>query len=663
MLSDKQGPEIAPAKGDEAVGAAVAEAEERYQQLIANAPFGVILVRQGIVVRTNQAMLRILRTDRDDELVGHPVLDMIHPAYRAQARERLGRLMARQAAMVEPLEQPLLRSDGTLARAIIYGQTVTIRGEVLVQGFVADISERALVEDELRRTRDHWARTFDVLDDAVVIYSTDKHIKLMNQRAKELFDVLFVETDGRVWLRQFHAHGQRRPDCPVCSTFATGDRATFEVVDSEGGRVFEGRSIPWPAPDGEIETVVLVIRDVTEQRRGEQHRRALELQLLQAHKMESIGRLAGGIAHDFNNLLTAILGYSDVALAKVPAEHPVVDLLRRVRGAGERAATLTRQLLAFSRTQVLATSATDVNAVILEFLRIVERIIGEDIVIETRLASKVPALMVDPGQLEQVLLNLVVNARDAMPTGGRLLISTETLMVGGEDVESLAAAFTDRPEPGTYVKLVVKDSGIGIPPDVLPLVFEPFFTTKERDKGTGLGLSTVYGVVKQHRGHLGVASVQGKGTAFTILLPVVAVPDGDVAQLGAVADVAGGTETVLVVDDDDLVRQLVATVLDALGYRVLSASDAAAAMALAQQDDEKIDLLLTDVVMPSMHGMELAERLKALRPSLKVAFMSGYPDDHLPRGELDTIAASLIEKPLTPAALGRFVRAQLDRPR
>ncbi|MEK7703514.1 MAG: ATP-binding protein [Myxococcota bacterium] len=642
---------------------AAPEAEERYQRLIANAPFGVLLVRQGVIVRVNAALCRILGCDHEAHLAGRPVLDIIHPDFRVVARERLGKLMSGQAVLVEPLEQLLIRRDGTMASVIIYGQAVTIDGEPHIQGFIADISERVAIEDELRRTRDSWARTFDVVDDAIVIYSTDRRVTLMNQRARGLFDALFVEIDGRAWLRQFHPGGMPNDTCPSCAAFRTAQPTTFELIDNEGGRVFEGRAFPWVAPGGAIESVVLVIRDVTAQRHGEQQRRSLELQLLQAHKMESIGRLAGGIAHDFNNLLTAILGYCDVALAKLPDGHPVIDAVQRVRGAGERAADLTRQLLAFGRKQVLVTQPTDINAVITALLRIVERIIGEDITVETRLAASLPGLLVDPGQIEQVLLNLVVNARDAMPTGGRVIIATDQVLLGDGDREAWTQALTESPAPGAYVRLTVHDTGVGIPASVLPLVFEPFYTTKPRDRGTGLGLATVHGVVKQHHGHVGVTSQRGQGTTFTVLLPVTSGPTTELTERAPDSELVRGNETVLVVDDDELVRQLVTTVLDALGYRVLSASDGPSALTLLQQPGENIDLLLTDVVMPTMHGVELAERSVRRQPSLKIAFMSGYADGHLPPRAAQRLGAELLEKPLTPVALARFVRAQLDRTR
>ena len=400
---------------------------------------------------------------------------------------------------------------------------------------------------------------------------------------------------------------------------------------------------------GEIVGFQAVARDLRE-------RRALEVRLGQAQKMEAVGQLAGGIAHDFNNLLTAVSGYSELLLAKLAPSDPLRRDVEEIRKAGERAAVLTRQLLAFSRRQVLQPKVVDVNDVIQETEEMLRRLIGEHIELETKPSRKLARVRADPGQLGQVIVNLAVNARDAMPDGGRLTIEAANVKM------STARAARYPPMPaGAYVRLAVTDTGVGMDAETRARVFEPFFTTKEPGSGTGLGLATVYGIVKQSDGFVFVTSERGRGATFEIFLPEVEEEVDGRAEPPRASPLFG-EETILLVEDDAVVRELVREILEANGYSVLEAAQGEEAIAICRGHDGPIDLLLTDTVMPRMGGRELAEHVRNERPQTRILFMSGYTQvgfdglGGLPAG------VAFIQKPFSPTALAARVRDVLDEP-
>ena len=405
---------------------------------------------------------------------------------------------------------------------------------------------------------------------------------------------------------------------------------------------------------GEASAVLGSARDITERKRAEEQQRNLEGQLAQAQKMESVGRLAGGIAHDFNNLLTIVLGYAEMALASSGGLTPVVQAsVQRILKAGERARDLTRQLLAFARKQTLEMKVLDLNEVVMGFEKMLARLIGEDIQVQTLLDPSIGPVEADAAQIEQVLLNLAVNARDAMPDGGRLAIET-----AGVVLDDAYASVHLGVEPGTYVMLTVSDTGCGMDAETLRMAFEPFFTTKGPGKGTGLGLAMVYGIVKQHRGHVSVYSEVGIGTTFKIHLPRAIEIGHDGLAPSAPAGVIRGTETILVVEDDTAVRQLTHTALTALGYDVIEAESGRDAIRLAAER-ETIHLLLTDVIMPEMSGREVCEQVAALHPGIKVLYMSGYTANVIAHhGVLDE-GVHLLQKPFTQESLAQKIREVL----
>jgi two-component system, cell cycle sensor histidine kinase and response regulator CckA len=381
----------------------------------------------------------------------------------------------------------------------------------------------------------------------------------------------------------------------------------------------------------------------------------LEGQLRQAQKMEAIGRLAGGVAHDFNNLLTAINGYSEMLLADLASDDPRRAHVEEIARAGERGAELTQQLRIFSRKEVVTPEVLDLNAIVSDTERLLRRLIGEDVRLTTLLTQDLWRIRADPGQLQQVLLNLAVNARDAMPQGGQILIETANLTLDVPAPHTYGTA-----PPGDYVMLAVSDTGCGMDDETLSHIFEPFFTTKEANKGTGLGLSTVYGIVQQSEGHIWVGTEPGHGTAFRIYLPRATDTATTPVPPAAPAVVAPGTETVLLVEDDEQVRGLMATALQASGYTVLEASQGDEAVQLAARHGGPIHLLVTDVVLPGLGGREVARAVAAHHQDLAVLYVSGYTDRAALQDDVPDWDSALLQKPFTPLALARKVRQVLD---
>ena len=410
------------------------------------------------------------------------------------------------------------------------------------------------------------------------------------------------------------------------------DGSIIDVEISAGRILWEGR-----------DAALVVARDVTERRR-------MEERLAEAEKMEAVGRLAGGVAHDFNNLLTVISGYAAILRDDPTATEPLEEIVH----AAEQATALTRQLLAFSRRQVMNPEAVDVNEIVGGMRSMLERIIGDDIHVAVRLADAVAPVEADRAQIERVVLNLAANARDAMPQGGRLTIETADVMLD----ESYSATHGDV-TPGPHVLLAVSDTGAGMSEEVRRRLFEPFFTTKAGG-GTGLGLATVFGVVKQSGGSIFVYSEEGRGTTFKIYLPASTAPLPRAAEAEEAAETGDGSETIVVVEDDESVRELVRLMLEGCGSEILSAPDADAAARICSEHPRGVDMLLTDVVMPEVGGRVLAERLTALFPDLRVLFMSGYSDEAVFRHGIIRPDTSFIEKPFSQAALARKVREVLD---
>jgi two-component system cell cycle sensor histidine kinase/response regulator CckA len=400
---------------------------------------------------------------------------------------------------------------------------------------------------------------------------------------------------------------------------------------------------------GGLECVSFVV-DISE-------RKQLEIQLRQAHKMEAIGRLAGGVSHDFNNLLAVILGYSDLVLDALPPDHPAVKKVEMIRKAGASAADLTRQLLAFSRQQMLQPRVLNVRDIVERTQELLSRLIGEDIQFSTSLEPSLGCVRADPGQIEQVLVNLIVNARDAMPQGGRLTIEARNVVLDDSYVDAHEPVI-----PGPYVMLAVEDAGCGMDQKTQSRIFDPFFTTKALGKGTGLGLATVYGIVKQSGGYIWVYSELGEGTVFKVYLPRVEQDAQETEPSDPVQLITQNCETILLAEDSASLREMAREYLSSVGYTILEAASGEEALQKARDFDGTIHLLLTDVVMPGMSGPDLARQMVSLRPRIKLIFVSGYTGDAIARqGVLDPSVA-FIQKPYRPKALARKIREVLGVP-
>ena len=506
------------------------------------------------------------------------------------------------------------------------------------------------LEEQIRHAKKEWEQTFDTVPDPVLILDEQFRVKRANRATTRVLGLEFSQLIGQPCYQVVHGRAEPPPECPLQRMLASGKEARCDIEEPRLGKIFDATATPLHNSGVAVLGCVEVLREITERKR-------VEGQLRQSQKMEAVGQLAGGVAHDFNNLLTAITGYSDLALARLREGDRLRKYVQEIKKAGERAASLTRQLLAFSRRQVLVPQVLDLNSVVGHLQKMLRRLIGEDIDLVTIAAPDLGCVRADPGQMEQVIMNLAVNARDAMPReGGKLTIETANVDLD----ESYTRSHLDV-TPGSYAMLAVSDAGCGMDAETLSHIFEPSYTTKEEAKETGLGLATVYGIVKQSGGHISVASDPGKGTTFKIYLPRVEGSIVPVRPRHAAGKSAHGTETVLLVEDDLTVRDVVREVLQSRGYTVLEATGSNEALEIGErQASRPIHLMLTDVVMPEMSGPQLADRLACLHPKMKVLYMSGYADAAVARHVKLSRDVPYLQKPFAAEALARKVRETLD---
>jgi PAS domain S-box-containing protein len=524
---------------------------------------------------------------------------------------------------------------------------------------VSRLVERARSEEALRESEERFRLTFAQAAVGLAHVNTAGRWLLVNQK---LCDILGYSAEelSRLTFQQITYPGDLGETIANARTLLAGEIENYCVekryVRKDGSPVWVELTVSLARDfGGRPKYFIGVIEDISGRKQAEAALKRSEEQLRQSQKLEAIGRLAGGLAHDFNNILTAITGYSDLVLRRLGSVDPLRRSVEEIRRAAERAASLTHQLLAFSRKQMMQVKVLDLNAVVAEMESFLRRLIGEDIQLVTSLDPDLRRVKADPGQIEQVIMNLVVNARDAMPQGGRLRIETKDVSLSEPYLDDAGSV-----ESGDYVVLSIADTGIGMNSEIKQKIFEPFFTTKEEGKGTGLGLAMVYGIVKQSGGSIRVHSEAGAGTTFMVYLPAVEEFVKAQSNGSRHIEAPGGTETVLLVEDEDMVRELVVEVLETEGYTVFSARRGAEALRLCAEQIMPINLLITDVVMPEMSGRELAEHLTARHPEIKVLFISGYTDDAIFRHGVQESNVAFLQKPFTTSELAAKVRSVLD---
>jgi PAS domain S-box-containing protein len=626
--------------------AALQESEKRYRELVALAPIGIFQTTpDGEIVAANAAFAKMLGYS-SEELLRLKAEDLyFHPSERTaiwDRVERLGHLRSFEVRLRRKDETPVWHLAD--ARVVRDPSGRIERYEI----FATDMTEQRRASDALRSSEERYRCLMDRAQDAIFVLDEREIVVEANQAAESLLVKTREEIVGQSFLE----------------TLAPEDRQGFQdrlAASPRGGGVRgeiasvlrgDGRRAPVEVSASVVEIggeplMLATLRDVSE-------RNALAEQLRLSQKMEAVGQLAGGIAHDFNNLLTAILGYSEIIAADLRDKPELFDAVSEIHNAGKRAAALTRQLLAFSRKQVLELKILDLNEIVRHIEKMLARLLGEDIELVTRLDPEVGAVRADAGQMEQVILNLAINARDAMPKGGLLTIETASIELDESYVQTHVSTV-----PGRYSMLTVSDVGTGMDEATQARIFEPFFTTKEKGYGTGLGLSTVYGIVKQSGGYVWVYSERGRGTRFKIYLPRVDAVAETVFAPEALAS-RGGAETILLVEDEDAVRALASKILETRGYRVTSARTGDEAIELARVAAEPFHLLVTDMVLPGIGGAEIAARIRERFPEIKVLYASGYSDAViLKRGHYER-GAAFLEKPFSAAALSRKVREVLD---
>ncbi len=574
---------------------------------------------------------------------------LIHPDDRERAAQAVTRAI--NEGGIYSIEKRIVRPDGTevwvesrgLVECNATGEPVRLVGSFL------DITERKKAEEELKESEEKFRSILEHMADMVFLLDDNGMVTYVSPSSEKLFGYMPEEMQGRHFrdfvftedLEQSYAAFQHTLDSD------TAIRLVLRMKRQDGTVIY-GELSGVRSRYGNKSATVGIVRDITE-------RKALEHQLIQAQKMETVGRLAGGIAHDFNNILTVINTNAEISLMFMPENDPYYEAFAEIKKAGERAAALTHQILAFSRKQIIEPKVVNLNAILLEMDKMLRRLIGEDIELVTIPGDELMPVFFDPGQIAQILTNLVVNSRDAMPHGGKLTIATRNVAVDDNFCRVHPGI-----NPGKYVLLMVADTGRGMDEETLSHVFEPFFTTKSLGNGTGLGLATCHGIVKQNNGGIFISSAPGQGTTVEVYLPAQQRANENISASKSRTELYGGSERILLVEDDPDIRKITGNFLSKAGYRVLTAANGEEGFGIARNSGEGIDLLITDMVMPLMSGRELAERVKAMNKDTKILFMSGYTNDLIQHHGVLEPHINFMQKPFSIKEFAKKVRDILD---
>lgn len=635
---------------------AVLASEQRYRAIFENASEAILIIaaegeQEGTIVSANPAAAA-MHGYSTEEMIGLHMQEISPPGVPEHARMRVERILQGEWISEEVLHQ---RKDGTLFPIDVSAGVFVLDGHRYILVFGRDISLRKETEAALHESERRLSEMLEKMRLVAVIHDLSGKVTFCNQFFLATTGLQLSEVIGNDWFECFVPDDERQQQRARFRDMIAQGRIEPHSESRIRTKSGDTRFIAWNTtllrdPDGTISGVAAIGEDITERRR-------LEDQLRHAQKMEAVGQLAGGIAHDFNNILTATIGYCHLLLAQLPEGERTRYYAEQILSSSEKAASLTQSLLAFSRKQMLNPQPIDLNSVLAHIRDFAARLLPEDIEFQTDLADQPLVIMADAGQIEQVVLNMVTNARDAMPFGGYLSIRTEI-----KYMDENHARFHGYGKPGIYALLTVSDTGEGIPEDLQKHVFEPFFTTKATGKGTGLGLSMVYGIIKQHDGYIDFYSAPDEGTTFRIYFPLVSadaipLPAPEISQ-----PIAGGSETILVIEDNSLVRNITCQILREHGYTIVEAVDGEDGIAAYQQHREVVDLVICDVIMPKKSGKEVHDAIVAMNPEVKILFTSGYTADIIGKKGILGRGLQFIRKPLVPADLLRKVREVLDLP-
>jgi PAS domain S-box-containing protein len=623
---------------------ALRASERQYRQLVDNALVGVYRsTPEGKFLYVNDEMARIFECENADEVLSLPV----GLRYKSSEDREAFLNILKERGKVPYYEIEVPTKTGKLKTIVISA----VLDDGFIAGTVIDITERKQAGEELRRIEKKYKDLFDSTLEGIYQIDAEGVFILMNPAGARIFGYESPgEMIGRKGLEYWRDPADReafRAELRIRKS-VSGYPMRLKKKDGEPIEI-ETSSTIMEDEEGHFLGMEGILRDVTE-------RRKLEDQLRQAQKMEAVGQLAGGIAHDFNNILTAIIGYGHLLHMKMDSNDPLRVNVEQILEAGDRAASLTQNLLTFSRKLIMNPSPVSLNEIMKKVEKFLLRIIGEDIELKTAFSDEVLTVNVDSGLIEQAMLNLATNARDAMPRGGSLSIETALSEMDAEFIKAHGFG-----EPGKYALISVTDTGTGMSKETRDKIFEPFFTTKEVGKGTGLGLAMVYGIVKQHNGYITVYSEPGEGTVFKIYLPLVAVKAEGEKEALIPAVLAGGTETILVAEDDPALRKLDMTVLGEFGYNVITAEDGEDAIKKFMEHKDKIDMCILDMIMPKKSGKEVYERIREMRPGIKVLFASGYAADRTQMERLIREGLDYVQKPISPRNLLKKIREVLDK--